>query len=675
MAVLEQIRVKFGVAITVIIALALLSFIIDPNTLSSVSQSMSSKYDVGEINGKAIRYQDFQNDVDRYTKISEMVSGSVQSEAQQQNIRNAAWQALIDKYLFIKNAKAAGITVGTEEMLALTTGDMTSPILAQDPAFLDENGNFSSERLIQFVQAAGEDEAGQLKIYWDYLQNAILTNQYYAKYGSIFSQSNIANPLMVAKSIEENNTATSAEFVMVPFGFETDSTIVVSDSEISKYYNDHKKFYKQPASRDIEYVLFEVVPSAQDIAAANAQIADVYDEFATTDNMKSFLLKNSDRSLSNYWYKAGELSTVSRGVSEFVDANATGAVSSVIAEGNTFYAVKVLATAKRSESIDVKIMPVAPETEAVTDSLATVLDALEAMQMTQTYMIAGCEELFNVPVDSPVIFNNVQYGKLLAKVVSKSEPVQMKQVAILEKEALASKETFNEYYSKANTLATKSAGKYDAFKAAVAEDGLLCQPVSRMLESNTRLGIVDNAKEVTRWAFEQKKAGAVSNIITVNNNYFFVVALKSIHKDGYANVKEVAPSIKNLLYSQKASEKKAADIAEKIKGLDSMEAIAEVLGTNVSTNDNITFASMGSQGLDPKFIGAVSAAKEGEISAPLAGTIGVYVYKVLGREVGSFYSEEDARRTDFQKSNYESQMLLPAMMDAAGVVDNRARFF
>ena len=43
MAVLEKIRVKFGLVISIIIALALLSFIIDPNTLGSAINSMSSK--------------------------------------------------------------------------------------------------------------------------------------------------------------------------------------------------------------------------------------------------------------------------------------------------------------------------------------------------------------------------------------------------------------------------------------------------------------------------------------------------------------------------------------------------------------------------------------------------------------------------------------------------------
>ena len=110
MAVLETIRVKLGVLITALIAVALLSFIIDPSTLQSVSSSMSSKYDVGEINGKSISYNDFQADVDKFTTINEILTGSsVQNEQQQIAVRNAAWQALIDQYLFVKNAKAAGL--------------------------------------------------------------------------------------------------------------------------------------------------------------------------------------------------------------------------------------------------------------------------------------------------------------------------------------------------------------------------------------------------------------------------------------------------------------------------------------------------------------------------------------------------------------------------------------
>ena len=91
MAVLEKIRVKFGLAASIIIALGLLSFIIDPSELLSAVNNMSSKNDVGEIAGKAIPYTDFSESLDKYSRISEIVSGtSSHSEQEQEQIRNSA---------------------------------------------------------------------------------------------------------------------------------------------------------------------------------------------------------------------------------------------------------------------------------------------------------------------------------------------------------------------------------------------------------------------------------------------------------------------------------------------------------------------------------------------------------------------------------------------------------
>ena len=697
MAVLEKIRVKLGIFITVVIALALLSFIIDPSTLQSVSATMSSKYDVGEINGKTVSYNEFQKDVEYYTSINEMMTGTTASTEQQQvAIRNQAWQELINKFLFLKNAKAAGISVSESEMLALTTGDMVSPMIAQNPAFMDESGNFSKERLVQFVQQAGSDQSGSLKSYWNYLQNTIYTQQYYAKYGSLFTQSDFTNPLMLANEVEDNNNTTDVEFVMVPYGFATDSTIVVSDSEIKAYYDSHKKFYKQPASRDIEYVVIEVKPSNEDIAATNKMVTDVYDEFATTDNMKNFLLKNSDRQLSTYYYKRGELNTISPDINDFVFNDGKGA-SKVFTKNNTFYVARVLDTKMIPDSVYVRHILLQGDQESLADSLVDVLKRgkesfsnLAALYsadqntatpergdigwMTQTYMIPGFESVMTAKLNT-IFTLDTQYGKHIVEVTDRTEPIEKKQVAILERETLASKETFNDYYAKANAVAAKSEGKYENFKKAVEEEGLYAHPMNRMLESSDRLGAIDDTKEVTRWVFEQKKPGKVSNIITVNNNYFFVVALTGIHKEGYASVSEVSSSIKSILYAEKRGEKVASEVAEKIKGLGSMEAIASALETSVSTKEGITFASMTSQGLDPKFIGAVSVAEPGKISAPLAGNIGVYVYKVTAHDTGAFFTEDDAKARDAQMSQYSLQMLLPVMIQDADVTDNRARFY
>ena len=662
MAVLETIRVKLGILITVLIAVALLSFIIDPSTLQSVSSSMSSKYDVGEIDGKSISYNDYQADVDRFTTINEILTGgSAQNEQQQISIRNAAWQSLVDKYLFVKNAEKAGIHVGEEELISMISGDLESPVFTQNPAFFDENGNFSKNMVLEFVSYMNSDQTGRLPIYWNWLQESAKTQQYYAKYNSLFTASNFANPLSVANQIAENNNTFNVEFVMLPMAYNQDSTIVVSDSEINKYYEAHKKFYRQPASRDIEYVVYEVVPSAEDIEAANEALVKVYDEFAAAENIKSFLLANSDRQYDSRWYKEGELTSVNKEVNDYAfGAKKVEGVSPVIANGNTFYAVRVMEEAMVPDSVYVKYAP------ATTENVDSVLNASEAMWIPQ---IAGFEDVMTADKNSTVTVNGMVFN-----VLDRTAPVAKKRVAVLEKTAVPSKETVNSFYSKANTLATKSAGKYDNFVKAVAEESAYAHPVNRMLESADRLGAVENTKEVTRWAFDAK-VGDVSNIITVNNNYFIVAALKGIHKEGYTPVAEVSESIKNILYSEKAIAKKAAEVSEKIAGLNDMQAIAEALGTTVSTKDGVAFSSMAAQGLDPKFIGAASVSEEGKICGPVQGSIGVYVYKVTGRDTGAFFTEDDAKVRDAQMNQYAAQMIVPVMMDDAEVKDNRARFF
>ena len=660
MAALETIRVKFGIVITVLIAVALLSFIIDPTTLQSVSSSMSSKYDVGEIDGKSISYTDYQADVEKFTVINEIMTGaSAQNEQQQLSIRNAAWQALVDKYLFEKNAKKAGIHVGVEEMNDIIAGNIDSPVFTQNPAFFDENGNFSTDMVREFLSYKDSDQTGRLQLYWDYLVESAKTQEFYAKYMSLFTQSNFTNALMLADEIADNNNTFNVEFVMVPFAYAQDSTITVSDSEIKEYYNAHKKFYKQSASRDIEYVVFEVKPSEGDIAAANQALVDVYDEFAATDNMRSFLLANSDRAYDQHWYKAGELTSVAKVVDDYVFGD-NASVSEVLTNGNTFYAVRVMEEALVPEEVQVKY--VAESVENV-DSL---LNLAEPQWITQ---VAGYEDVMTAKKGEKVTVNG-----LVFQVLDTKDPVAKKRVAVLEKSAVASKETVNGFYSQANTFATKSAGKYENFQKALEEEGVYAHPVNKMLESADRLGSIDNTREVTRWAFDAKK-GEVSNIITVDNNYFIIAALKNINEEGFVPVSEVAASINSILYSEKAAEKKSAEVAEKIAGLADMQAIAEALGTTVSTKDGIAFSAMGSQGLDPMFIGAASVAEEGKICGPLAGSIGVYVYKVTGRDTGAFFTEDDAKARDAQMTQYSTQMLVPVMMEDAEVKDNRARFY
>ena len=117
MAVLEKIRVKLGILITVLIAVALLSFIIDPATLETTLSYFSSKYDVGKIDGKKVRYNEFQEKVDYYTHIYTLTSGSQSvSEAAMQAITETAWPNLISERYIVPETQKAGVRVGADDL-------------------------------------------------------------------------------------------------------------------------------------------------------------------------------------------------------------------------------------------------------------------------------------------------------------------------------------------------------------------------------------------------------------------------------------------------------------------------------------------------------------------------------------------------------------------------------
>ena len=690
MAVLEKIRVKFGLVISIIIALALLSFIIDPSTLESALNSMSSKYDVGQIAGKNISYTDFQADVDRYTTINELL-GAGRDEETQKQIRSAAWQELLDKYMFVKNAKNAGITVGEDEMVSLMSGEYVSPALAQNPVFMDESGNFSADRLKAFIENVDADGSGQLRTYWDYIQNTVHNQQYYAKYGALFNASGMDNALQLAQAVAEGNTTADVDYCVAFYPVVPDSTVTVSSDEIRAYYKAHKDFFKQNATREIEYVIYEVVPSSDDIAAASAAMNEAYDEFATTDNMRSFLSKNSDRALDTYWYKAGELATVNRELDEQIFSG--NKLTQIVTSGNTFLAAREMDSKMLPDSAFVKHILLQGENAGqLADSLLTVLKkggnlanlaaSYSADQgsaadgelgsigwMTQTYMIPGFEGVFEAAVNQPYILDT-QYGKHIVVVSQKTKPVAKKQVAVLEKSALASKDTFNSFYAQANTFATLAGGTYDGYKKAIDSTKVYSHPAT-ISEATSNYGAIDNAKEVTRWAFDNK-VGKASNIITVDNNYFFVVAVKDATKEGYTPVEKVAPQIQDKLYSDKIQAVKTKEVAEKIAGATTMEEVAERLGVQVEHRDAL---SLGSTGVEPALIGAVAAAKDGEIFGPVPGIMGSYVVRVSNRETGSFYTEDDAKALSTQKAQYLSQLILSVMQDYDNVKDNRERFF
>lgn len=685
MAVLEKIRVKFGILITVLVALALLSFILDPQTLRSAADRFSSDNKVGSMNGKSISYREYYEQLNNMTELAKLMGQNPSSEEQQAQLRDAAWHSIYENEVFIPKATAAGLYVGEDEMIDLTQGSNISPVLMQQPMFLDANGNFSREALVSFVQSIDADQSGSYSAYWSFLEESVYREQLLAKYASLVQNSDFLTDLEKGRLVAEGNVTADVDFVFVPVSFLQDSTVTVSDEEIRSYYNEHKEGFRQPDNRDIEYVMWEVVPSDFDLSDARAEFDELYKEFATDDNLKAFVTLHSDSKWNPYYYTEDQLAANPE-FQETAFHAPMGTVSPVVTENNTIGAVRVTDVRNMADSAHVfyKVFAIDKEQEA-DEFLAQQSRRVEESEFTEMGWLTQEIILSNGLADFYPVFDTdrrvikvkstANQAVFVLYVPEKTRPVKKVQLATLLKNVLPSDETYRDFQMKAVEFADACDGKYEKFQKLALEQNLPVIPINNMVQSNRRIGPADNAREVVSWVFDKKtKAGDVSDLKIVDNKYYFVTAVTKTRKEGYVDVKEVASQIKTILSARKSVEKKKAEVEKQIAGLTDLEQIAETLGTTVSHYPGLSFASSQLNQTDPALSGAVAVADEGKIGV-VGGNLGVYVYDVTARNTGTFFSEADAQTQLARNASYHNSILQSVIANEAEIKDNRARFF
>lgn len=695
MAVLQNMRVKFGVFITVLIALSLLSFIIDPDTLKQTMSSMSSKNDVGKMGGEKISYREFEEKADYFTKIQQTIFGKTSnSEEDQDQINNMAWNSFLEKDVYLPAIEKAGVRVCEDEVVSLTQGDNISPVIAQDPVFRDNSGSFSHDRLVQFIQAANNEPDGAYANYWDYIENSIKNEQMFEKYSSLLTKSSVLNKVELARAIAENNVTSDVDFVMVPYTYAGDSTVNVTSDEIRSYYEARKKNFKQKASRDIAYAVFDIVPSSDDVNKVRDEAEPVYEEFKTASNMKQFLAKNSDTPLSDYYFKKGELAAQYPILDSIAFSKSGDGISPLFKKDNDFVAGRVLSYKELPDSVFVRHILLQGANEAKADSilnavrngadfaaLAAKYSADQNTQvaqrgdlgwLTQRYNIPGFDTVFVMQPGAPAIVKS-QYGTHVVVVKQRTPLIHKAKIAVLTKTIPVGKNTYQDIYSNANELVSSAKGKLDSLQAAAKAQGVELIPADKLAEGSRQIGSYQGVREISRWVFDAK-VGDVSQVITAGD-HFFVVGLKGIHKEGYTPVEELAQNIKMELVAEKSAAKKNSEIAEKVKGMTNLDQIAAALGTSVSHKDGISFGSFNAEQLDHKFIGALSVADTNVVTGPVQGQVGSYIFTVTGRNTGSYFTETDAKNRNAQIDQRELGTLTKIFQDNAKVVDNRARFF
>ena len=687
MAVLEKIRVKLGILISILIAVALLSFIIDPNTLGSTLQSMSKENNVGSMKGKPITYREYFTAVEQNSALMQALTGSsANSEESINQVREMTWTQLLNQKVLFPKIKDAGYSVEDAEMVELLQGENPSPIVAQQRMFLGEDGRFSPDAVKEFVAQMDLEESGTPRRYWEYLKETVYANQMYGKYNAALRNSATLSPVQMERAIADGNTTKDIDWFVVPISFGVDSSLQVSAAEVNKYYNDRKELFEQPANRDIEYVVFEVVPSQEDIDETKAAFDELYAQFAETDNLKNFIALNSDRRWDDTFYSKEEVDRRTPAFAAFAFGSGA-AISPIDSTAATFSAVRVAERKSMPDSVSLSyaLFPVAER--ATADSLLAAVrkDGASAEMMptgwvTMTTMEAnGMEpffEAFDMKPGETRLLDIDQYQMLAVLKLEKATKLKEKvKLAMLSKNINPSDNTYRDYNMKAADLADRSDGKYEKFAEIVKEENLPVIPMERVTIDTKRIGMCDNARSVVHWVFDRKtKEGSVSDVITVDNKYYFVTAVTKARKEGRVPIEEVKDQILLQLINQKKVDKLAEESATQISGGESLEVLAEKFGTAVNHSDGISFANP-DMGMEPSLLGAVASAPEGKIVGPIKGSIGVYWFQVTNEAVGEYYTEVDALTKNSQKTLSVLQSLTDIVSKQADVKDYRAKFY
>lgn len=193
----------------------------------------TSASDVAKVGGASISAEALN---DRYQMILRQNPQLASSNsAQQQQLKQAALNSLINEQLVLNTADQLGLAVSQQQI---------SEMVLQIPAF-QENGKFSIQRLQQFLQNSGLTQEQFAKE----LSDSLLASQL----SSFFQLSNFAlpNEVQVAYQISEEQR----DFALVLISAKQFMRkVTVSDAAIQNYYQQNQAQFSAPEKIKIDYI-------------------------------------------------------------------------------------------------------------------------------------------------------------------------------------------------------------------------------------------------------------------------------------------------------------------------------------------------------------------------------------------------------------------------------------
>ncbi|MGZ5219239.1 MAG: SurA N-terminal domain-containing protein, partial [Chitinophagaceae bacterium] len=300
MSVIQKIQEKYAKLMAVIIAVALLTFVVmlafeNGGSLFQGGRSTT----VGTINGKKIDAIAFSKRIDQQEASMQQQGYPSGAATRQQAIENA-WKQELSSIVMSSELDELGMRIGKKEMGDILYGENAPQDLKQqftDPQTGVYNAQLAKQQIDQMLKSK-QTPAEQKEQFNNYVAQLEFMRMN-EKYNSLLSNSSNFPKWLIEKQNADNSQLASISLVREFYTSIPDSAVAISDKEIEEYISKHKKDYEQEETRSISYVAFSALPTAADTAETRERILGLKPGLDSTQDIQQFLEAQGVRTFYN----------------------------------------------------------------------------------------------------------------------------------------------------------------------------------------------------------------------------------------------------------------------------------------------------------------------------------------------------------------------------------------
>lgn len=709
MAILQKIRNRAGIFVIIFVGVALFLFIIDPTTFQSLFQKKDT--DIAEINGKDVGMEEF-NELYRarreyFGKIYQRDNFNADEE---RYISEMSWNDLIQKYVLEPFYEELGLSVSDAEMEDLLFGSNIHRMLFELPSpftFKDaQTGAIDTAGIRSFF---ADERFASLT---DFLKSEIMKNRMMTKYSNMVAKGFYVPKKLAELDYTERNTMFDFEYFFRPYKSIPDESIKLAEADYKTYYDAHQYMFKQEkASRDIEYIVFDIVPSAEDSSAVRTDIKELHTDFVgLSEGYLEFAKAQSDIENREIYLNQDSMPM---GLTEEFFNGEIGTTTDIILSNNAYYFTRIIDIASRPDSAQISHIYIRPNDStsmevclAKADSLKILLDkggdfATIAVAnsdhplveqnggnidwITDGSNLQEFDGLF-IPEFNDACFKNKkgdivvvesQYGVHLIKISDQTKPVRKVKLATIAKEIHYSEKTANFVYSVASSFAAQNttAQKFDA---AAAKDKRDKRIVTDLDPLTSRIDAIEDVRDLVRWVYAEGTSKGSISAVHITTDKYIIIKVSAVREKGTLPLADVKSIIQPIILKNKKADLLMAELNKDVAAKVDMVSMATKYNTQVDTVNNFNFSAfnMPGVGAEPNVNAVVANSGLNVVSKPIKGNSGVFVVRVINSVKAPAKTDYSAEQIGMMRNQASQvQKIFETIIKKAKIEDYRGKFF